>query len=65
MLKSKWLLIGFFFYLNSINAQRNVILIIADDLGSDYCGFYDNHLDTCIMPNVRKLLAKGVRFSKA
>ena len=65
MLKSKWLLIGFFFYLNSIYAQRNVILIIADDLGSDYCGFYENHLDTCNMPNVRKLLAKGVRFKKA
>jgi len=65
MLKSKWLLVGFFFYLNSINAQRNVILIIADDLGSDYCGFYENHLDTCKLPNVRKLLARGVRFSKA
>jgi arylsulfatase A-like enzyme len=65
MYKIKWLLFGFFFCLNSIYAQRNVILIIADDLGSDYCGFYDNHLDTCIMPNVRKLLAKGVMFSKA
>lgn len=43
-------------------SQRNVILIIADDLGSDYCGFYENHLDTCKMPNVRRLLARGVRF---
>ena len=47
------------------SAQRNVILIIADDLGSDYCGFSDNHMDTCIMPHVRSLLAKGVRFRNA
>ena len=47
------------------NAQRNVILIIADDLGSDYCGFQENHLDTASMPNVRKLLARGVRFRNA
>jgi arylsulfatase A-like enzyme len=47
------------------NAQRNVILIIADDLGSDYCGFYENHLDTVAMPNVRRLLKKGVRFRNA
>ena len=45
--------------------QRNVILIIADDLGSDYCGFNENHLDTAPMPNVRKLLARGVRFKNA
>jgi arylsulfatase B len=48
-----------------IQAQRNVILIIADDLGTDYCGFYENHLDTAAMPNIRKLLKKGVRFSRA
>ena len=46
-------------------AQRNVILIIADDLGMDYCGFYENHIDTCNMPNVRRLLGKGVRFKNA
>ena len=27
-------------------AQKNVILIIADDLGIDYCGFYEHHSDT-------------------
>lgn len=47
------------------NAQRNVVLIIADDLGSNWCGFQDNRIDTINMPNVRKLLAKGVRFSNA
>jgi len=46
-------------------AQRNVILIIADDLGSDYCGFYENHLDTVKLPNVRTLVAGGVRFRNA
>ena len=50
---------------SSVKAQRNVIVIIADDLGSDYCGFYENHVDTANMPNVRKLLARGVRFSQA
>ena len=44
-------------------AQRNIVLIIADDLGSDWCGFQENHLDTANMPNVRKLLSRGVRFS--
>jgi arylsulfatase B len=47
------------------NAQRNVILIIADDLGSNWCGFQENRVDTLNMPNVRKLLSRGVRFSNA
>ena len=46
-------------------AQRNVLLIIADDLGTDYCGFYENHLDTAAMPNVRSLSGRGVRFINA
>ncbi|MBK9735394.1 MAG: sulfatase-like hydrolase/transferase [Saprospiraceae bacterium] len=45
-------------------AQRNVLLIIADDLGSDYLGFYD-HKDTVDVPNIRKLLRKGVKFTNA
>lgn len=48
-----------------LGAQRNVILIIADDLGLDYLGFYETHADTAAMPNVRKLLAQGVRFTNA
>jgi arylsulfatase A-like enzyme len=46
-------------------AQRNVVLIIADDLSTDYCGFYENSLDTVNMPNIRRLLSKGVRFTNA
>ncbi len=49
----------------SASAQRNVILIIADDLGTDYCGFYENHVDTVKLPNVHLLLDKGVRFRNA
>ncbi len=46
-------------------AQRNVILIIADDLGADYLGFYEDHQDTAPVPNIRKLLSRGVRFNNA
>lgn len=46
-------------------AQQNVILIIADDLGTDYCGFYEDHADTVSLPNIRKLLPKGIRFNNA
>ncbi len=46
-------------------AQQNTVLIIADDFGTDYCGFYDDGLDTANMPNVRSLLRRGVRFDQA
>lgn len=49
----------------SVQAQRNVVLIIADDLGSDYLGFYEDHQDTAVMPNLRRLLPKSVRFTNA
>ena len=49
----------------NLNAQKNSILIIADDLGTDYFGFYENHKDTAAFPNLRKLLGKGVRFTNA
>lgn len=58
-------LLCFFMLSAQISAQRNVVLIIADDLGSDYCGFYEDHGDTVKLPNVRRLLSRGVRFRKA
>jgi arylsulfatase A-like enzyme len=63
----KNLLIAAFFFaaFAPVCAQRNVILIIADDLGTDYLGFYEDHKDTAAVPNLRKLLAKGVRFTNA
>ncbi|MBK6818158.1 MAG: sulfatase-like hydrolase/transferase [Bacteroidetes bacterium] len=53
------------FMTNRCHAQQNVIVIIADDLGADYCGFTDNATDTAKMPNIRSLLQKGVRFKNA
>lgn len=46
-------------------AQQNVVLLIADDLGTDYCGFYEDALDTASMPNIRALAGRGVRFVNA
>jgi arylsulfatase A-like enzyme len=43
-------------------AQRNTILIIADDLSPDYFGFYENAVDTVDVPHIRSLVANGVRF---
>jgi arylsulfatase B len=43
-------------------AQRNTILIIADDLGTDYFGFYENYGDTVDVPNIRRLMNNGIRF---
>jgi arylsulfatase B len=48
-----------------VSAQRNVILIIADDLSPDYFGFYPVHGDTADVPNIRSLLSKGVQFNNA
>ncbi len=45
-----------------VSAQRNVVLIIADDLGPDYFGFYENYVDTVAVPHLRDLVRKGVRF---
>lgn len=46
-------------------SQRNIVVIIADDLGSDWCGFQEDHKDTVTLKNVRSLLSRGVRFSRA
>lgn len=64
-LKSFFILIFFALISQSAYGQRNVLIIIADDLGSDYCGFYENHIDTVNLPNVRRLLKTGVRFKNA
>lgn len=69
----KILTILFVFIINHSNfaQQHNVIFVIADDIGADYCGFYSNYtlynpiLDTIAMPNVWRLLNRGVRFKNA
>ncbi len=62
MIKKIFLLFIVFAFTLNTQAQRNTILIIADDLGPDYLGFYENSVDTVDAPNIRSLLAKGVRF---
>lgn len=65
VMKNIFLFLGLFGIAVSSLAQRNVILIIADDLGTDYLGFYEDHQDTAPVPNIRKLLSRGVRFTNA
>jgi len=45
-------------------AQQNSILIIADDLSPDYFGFYSKTTDTAHTPNLRHLLNNGIQFTK-
>jgi len=64
-MKTASILFLFLFAITPSFAQRNVVLIIADDLGLEYCGYYGNTGDTVIMPNVQSLLPKGIRFTNA
>ncbi len=61
-MKKIYVFISLYFLTYHIYAQRNVILIIADDLGTDYLGCYEDYVDTVDIPNIRGLLKKGVRF---
>ena len=58
----KYFLIGLMALIGQLQAQRNTVLIIADDLSPDYFGFYGYTTDTVNVPNIRRLLAKGIRF---
>jgi arylsulfatase A-like enzyme len=49
----------------NFSAQRNTILIIADDVSPDYFGIYHESSDTANTPNIRNLLNKGVIFTNA
>lgn len=62
----KILLFTFFVFVHWFGyAQQNTIIIIADDLGTDYLGFYPNDGDTANTPVLRSLLDEGVLFSNA
>jgi arylsulfatase A-like enzyme len=51
---------------NIFAQQRNVVLIIADDLGKDFCDIYPDHAaNTVHLTNVRRLLNRGVVFNNA
>lgn len=46
--------------------QRNVVLIIADDLGKDYCDIYADHAPITVnLTNVKRLLPRGIVFNNA
>lgn len=45
-------------------AQQNTILIIADDVSSDYFGCFSTTSDTATTPNIRALANRGVSFTK-
>lgn len=63
MIRKLYLPLLFILFLSSTTfGQRNVILLIADDLSPDYFGFYEHHGDTVDVPHIRSLLAKGIRF---
>lgn len=45
-------------------AQKNVVLIIADDLGKDYCDLYSDHSPNVVkLTNIKRLLTRGVLFN--
>ena len=48
----------------SLNAQQNTILIIADDVSPDYFGCFSTTTDTANTPNIRALAASGIKFTK-
>lgn len=64
-MKKLLILLSFCFSVLNLSAQRNVILIIADDIGTDYFSFYEDHQDTVFVTNIQSLLSKGIRFQNA
>ena len=65
-MKKLHIIILLLFALIKVNAQRNVVLIIADDLGKDFCDIYLDHAaNTVHLTNVRRLLNRGVVFNNA
>jgi arylsulfatase A-like enzyme len=64
MIKKNTLFVLFFVISFANYAQKNVVLIIADDLGKDYCDMYSDHSSNVVkLPNVKRLLARGVLFN--
>ncbi len=61
----KILILLFVFSFQLTQAQQNIIIIIADDLGTDYLGYYPNVGDTAPTPSIRSLLSQGVQFNNA
>jgi arylsulfatase A-like enzyme len=65
-MKKLYILFLLLFGLIKVNAQRNVVVIIADDLGKDFCDIYPDHApNTVHLTNIRRLLNRGVVFNNA
>lgn len=63
MMKTKLLILGFMLmYGLGTRAQRNLVLIIADDVGTDYFSSFSNSGDTANTPRIRALAEKGVIY---
>ncbi len=56
-------LVAFLLALQGAIAQRNVLIIIADDLSPDYLGCFSTTTDTAITPNIRALAERGITFT--
>lgn len=52
------------FISQSLFAQQNTILIIADDVSPDYFGCFSSTTDTANTPNIRALTERGIKFTK-
>lgn len=46
-------------------SQQHTVLIIADDVGTDYFGFSPDAADTAVVPNLGGLARSGLVFSRA
>lgn len=64
MNRFKFLLLLIFSY-NTTLSQQNTILIIADDVGTDYFGVYSNSADTANTPKIREFAENGIVFRQA
>ncbi len=52
-------------FVSTAPAQQNTVLIIADDVGTDYFGFCPDAADTAHTPHLGELARSGLVFSRA
>lgn len=60
----QFILILMFCNMYLAHAQKNTLVIIADDVSPDYFGCFSSTTDTANTPNIRALAARGVKFTK-
>ena len=62
MIKSKIILLSFFFFCANGAERPNIILILADDMGYSDLGCYGGEIET---PNLDLLAENGIRYTQA